>query len=142
LLAGCLAHFDAKAAELENEIDSAEAGRKEAYDALTEARGGVGRGVALANLQAQHKAACKTVRDLKQSSKKADDTTPLISSVRKLIDDLNGYLKKNQGGYNMMLESVISNTPISAKHNPFYKGAFNGNDCFRLIANHDLISRH
>jgi hypothetical protein len=38
-----------------------------------------------------------------------------------------------------MLESVISNTPISAKHNPFYKGAFNGNDCFRLIANHDLI---
>jgi hypothetical protein len=48
-----------------------------------------------------------------------------------LNDDLNGYLQKNQGRYENMLESVIANTPISANHNPFCKGAFNGNDCFR-----------
>jgi hypothetical protein len=35
---------------------------------------------------------------------------------------------------------VIYNKPIlNAKHNTFYKGSFNGNDCFQLIENHDLI---
>jgi hypothetical protein len=51
------------------------------------------------------------------------------------------YLKKNQRRYESELERLISNSPIAAKHNPFYEGAFNGNDCFRLIENHELICK-
>ena len=37
------------------------------------------------------------------------------------------------------LESVISANPISAKHNLYYGGSFNGNDCTRLLENVNLI---
>jgi len=37
------------------------------------------------------------------------------------------------------LEMVILKYPILAKHNPYYAGSFNGNDCQQLLENVDLI---
>jgi hypothetical protein len=34
---------------------------------------------------------------------------------------------------------LIGSSPFNAKRNPFYSGAFNGNDCFQLMQNHVLI---
>jgi hypothetical protein len=132
-----LDYFDAVAAELKKDLEDAEAAKKEVFTAYKEARGGEASVELL--LKAQHQAACKNFQDLQLSLKVAGDNKLLISSARKLLLDLNGYLKKNQGRFERKLELLISNTPIAAQHNPFYAGAFNGNDCFRLIENHELV---
>jgi hypothetical protein len=59
---------------------------------LQEAHDVVGPEAASAELllRARHKTACTTEKNLKE----AVDNKLLVSSVRKLIDDLNGYLKR------------------------------------------------
>eukprot|EP00590_Aulacoseira_subarctica_P003858 CAMPEP_0172421018 /NCGR_PEP_ID=MMETSP1064-20121228/7305_1 /TAXON_ID=202472 /ORGANISM="Aulacoseira subarctica , Strain CCAP 1002/5" /LENGTH=390 /DNA_ID=CAMNT_0013161213 /DNA_START=695 /DNA_END=1864 /DNA_ORIENTATION=- len=52
-----------------------------------------------------------------------------------LVKDLNDFIKLKQGPMERSLEWVISNHPISAKHNPYFGGSFNGNDCNRLLEN-------
>lgn len=55
-----------------------------------------------------------------------------------VLGDINQYLKLRRGKYERVLERVIE-TVINCKHNPFYGGSFNGNDCFRLLHNNDLL---
>jgi len=52
-----------------------------------------------------------------------------------LIKDLTEYIKLKQGPIERQLEWVISSYPISAKHNPYFGGSFNGNDCIRILEN-------
>ena len=56
-----------------------------------------------------------------------------------LLDATNEYLQNNRGLGEHALENVIGLSPIFAKHNPFYGGSFNGNDCFRLLHNFSLL---
>jgi hypothetical protein len=44
-----------------------------------------------------------------------------------------------QGSMERALEYVISVYPISAKHNPYYGGSFNGNDCMHILENVPLL---
>ena len=53
--------------------------------------------------------------------------------------NLNKHLRTRRGRHEQTLERLIGTPPINAKHNPFYGGSFNGNDCFRLLQNHGLI---
>jgi len=52
-----------------------------------------------------------------------------------LITDLTEYIKLKQGPIERQLEWVISSYPILAKHNPYFGGSFNGNDCIRILEN-------
>ena len=63
----------------------------------------------------------------------------MVSKLTEIVDDINAYLKHTRGTYEGLLEKIISLAPIRAKHNPFYNGSFNGNDCFRLLKNVKLI---
>jgi hypothetical protein len=60
----------------------------------------------------------------------------MVDAIASMVDDITGYLDGVRGKYESVLELIISMSPINAKHNPFYSGSFNGNDCFRLIENY------
>jgi hypothetical protein len=45
------------------------------------------------------------------------------------------FVKTKQGPIEHALEWTVANYPISAKHNPYYGRAFNGNDCMRVLTN-------
>lgn len=62
-----------------------------------------------------------------------------LKSISQVIEDINTSLEKSMGTYEALLERKISEDPINAEHNPFYGGAFNGNDCVRLVLNHGSI---
>jgi hypothetical protein len=47
--------------------------------------------------------------------------------------------EESKGKYESVLEACISTDPINVKHNPFYSGSFNGNDCQRLMHNFELL---
>jgi hypothetical protein len=135
-------HFISLIAEqLESDLIGATVEKKELYESLREVRGVVGvENESLGQLlRDRHQTACKVVTELKASSIKAAKNKPLILSAKKLMDDLDAYLKKSKGRYENKLEYLISRSPINAQHNPFYNGSFNGNDCFRLIENYELI---
>jgi hypothetical protein len=48
---------------------------------------------------------------------------------------VNAYLTTKRGRLERILERIIKSYPISTKHNPYYGGAFNGNDCMRILEN-------
>ena len=56
-----------------------------------------------------------------------------IDAYLLLCGELGEFLKTKQGPVEHALESVISANPILAKHNLYYGGSFNGNDCTRLF---------
>jgi hypothetical protein len=85
-----------------------------------------------------HNEACKAYKDAKETWKQTYNKK-YIESVKDVLDDLNIYLKNRQGKYESVLEACISSDPINAKHNPFYSGSFNGNDCQRLMHNFELL---
>jgi len=85
-----------------------------------------------------HNEACKAFKEAKDAWKKLYDKK-YLDAVKDVLDDLNIYLKNRQGKYESVLEAVISTDPINAKHNPFYSGSFNGNDCQRLMHNFELL---
>jgi len=86
------------------------------------------------------------LESLAGASKVAKECTDIKSQKDKrgclcleaVIGDINQYLKLRCGKYERVLEHVIE-TVINCKHNPFYGGSFNGNDCFRLLHNNDLL---
>ena len=43
------------------------------------------------------------------------------------------------GDCEQLLEHMISESPINCKHNPYYGGLFNGNDCIQLVHNMDFV---
>ena len=62
-----------------------------------------------------------------------------LSAYTDLLSGLNEYLRKKCRLGEHTLEDAISTYPISAWHNPFYGGAFNGNDCLLLLLNIPLL---
>ena len=48
-------------------------------------------------------------------------------------------MKKNMGPCEQVVEQLISELPINCKHNPYYDGSFNGNDCIQLVENMAFI---
>ena len=84
-----------------------------------------------------HKEACKALKERKKEHKEIDKTAH--SSVLSAVKEINTYLKGCRGKFESILEKVIGLTPILARHNPFYSGSFNGNDCFRLMQNYLVL---
>jgi hypothetical protein len=88
-------------------------------------------------LLAAHKDTCKDHQEKKKRSSEGDKLFRL--SLENIADEINQYLSGRRGTYERLLEFLIGSSPFNARHNPFYSGAFNGNDCFRLMENHALI---
>jgi hypothetical protein len=55
-----------------------------------------------------------------------------------VICDINEYLTNRRGKSERVVERIID-AVINCKHNPFYGGSFNGNDCFRLLEGYALL---
>jgi hypothetical protein len=62
-----------------------------------------------------------------------------IDVYASLVKDITEFIRKKQGPLERALEYVISAYPISAKHNPYYSGSFNGNNCIRILENVPLL---
>jgi hypothetical protein len=79
-----------------------------------------------------------TKKRSKQASSQGDKLFRL--SLENIADEIkNLYLSGHRGMYERLLGFFIGSSPFNAKHNSFYSGAFDGNDCFRLMENHALI---
>lgn len=90
-------------------------------------------------IQDKRKAHVEAVKDHKTKLAACQRRDKKIApKLTEIVDDVNAYLKHSRGKYEGLLEKIISSPPIKAKHNPFYNGSFNGNDCFRLLENVDL----
>ena len=48
-------------------------------------------------------------------------------------------MKKNMSPCKRMIERLITEPPINCKHNPYYAGSLNGNDCILIIENTSFI---
>jgi hypothetical protein len=92
----------------------------------------------IGELRDKHKAAVQSLKETTAVAASSKDTT-MKDALDKVVEDINMYLSHSRGRYEASLEKTISNQPIKAKHNPFYSGAFNGNDCFRLMENNELL---
>jgi len=137
-ISATVAYLEAEIEQEEKEMVEANEAKATAYEALKEHRASPNMDLARdANNHAYHKATCKTVNEL-QAKKKARESDKL-RSLKKELADLNTYLRTRRGKYEQTLERLIGQPPINAKHNPFYGGSFNGNDCFRLLQNYRLI---
>jgi predicted hotdog family 3-hydroxylacyl-ACP dehydratase len=90
-----------------------------------------------AQLRLLHKEACRAEKEKKSAW--SERNKHVIPSLLCFVQDINVFLEQNRGYYEGVLEQTISNGPIKAKHNPFYNGAFNGNDCMRLLAHYQLL---
>jgi hypothetical protein len=137
-ISATVAYLEAEIEQEEKEMVEANEAKATAYEALKEHRASSNMDLARdANNHAYHKATCKAVNEL-QAKKKARESDKL-RSLKKELADLNTYLRTRRGKYEQTLERLIGQPPINAKHNPFYGGSFNGNDCFRLLQNYRLI---
>lgn len=84
-----------------------------------------------------HKQACAIFNEKKEDLEAIDKMhhPTLILAVNKI----NGFLKGCHGKFKSVIEELIKIAPILAKHNPFYSGSFNGNDCLRLMQNYEIL---
>ena len=73
-----------------------------------------------------------------EAAKSAVDFSGL-PALENIAGEIREHLSRKMGQGERALEHTIAESPISAKHNPFYGGSFNGNDCIRLVANHTLL---
>ena len=88
-------------------------------------------------MTAIHKDACNIMRQRKKDQQAFDKTAHL--SILSAVNEINMYLKGCHRKYESVLKKVIGLAPILARHNPFYSGSFNGNDCFCLMKNYELL---
>ena len=123
-------------------IETLEKKKKEAYENLARATMQTTQSeynhAAYIEAKKIHNEACKAYKDAKDTWKQLYNKK-YNESVKDVLDDLNIYLKNRQGKYESVLEACISTDPINVKHNPFYSGSFNGNDCQRLMHNFELL---
>ena len=84
-----------------------------------------------------HKDACKDFSEKKAAYTGRDKR--LVTALVNTVEEINTYLAHNRGKYESIIEQVIGSAPINAKHNPFYNGSFNGNDCQRLLHNYNIL---
>ena len=81
--------------------------------------------------------ACKLVQECMEERKSKQQKQKYLS-MKEVRDDLNEFLQKRRGKYERVVELILE-TEINCKHNPFYGGCFNGNDCMRLLQNSSLL---
>ena len=138
MIAAIVAYLEAEIVQEEKAMADANETKATAYEALKEHLASSNMDLATDAINhICHKAPCKKVNEL-QAKKKARESDKL-HSLKKELADLNMYLCTRWGKYEQTLERLIGQPPINAKHNPFYGGSFNGNDCFRLLQNYRLI---
>jgi hypothetical protein len=87
----------------------------------------------LRSLQVEYELLRLRAKEAEQQKKLIN--TKEIDAYATLVKDITTFLRVKQGSIECALEYVISAYPISAKHNPYYGGSFNGNDCMRLLKN-------
>ena len=73
------------------------------------------------------------------AEKKKRINTKEINFYAAIVKEVTEFLRVKQGPMERAFEYVISVYPISAKHNPYYGGSFNGNDCMRILENVPLL---
>jgi hypothetical protein len=78
----------------------------------------------------------KVANECKKEFSQQDKRTRLC--LEAVIRDINEYLTNRRGKYERVVERIID-AVINCKHNPFYGGSFNGNDCFRLLEGYALL---
>ena len=123
--------------ELKKDLEESEKEKKKAFEAWKTARQ---EAKPMKEIEQKKKAHVEAVQDfkMKQEAYRCRDKT-IVAKLNQIIDEINAYLKHNRGKFEGLLEKIIASSPIKAKHNPFYSGSFNGNDCFRLLENYELI---
>ena len=123
------------------EASKAETKRQEAFERLKVEREENKRSKTIskniAGLRFHHQDIARICKEKKESLKNIDKKRRL--AIASLVEDINCHLQTHRGPLEHALETVIGQSPISAKHNPFYGGSFNGNDCFRIIENYSLL---
>jgi antitoxin component of RelBE/YafQ-DinJ toxin-antitoxin module len=137
-VARIVAYLEAEIERDETELEEANEAKTSAYEALNEVRNSPNVDYSVEEPhRTYHQATCKAVKEL-QAKKKSREGDKL-GALKKELKDINTYLQTRRGRYEQTLERLIGQPPINAKHNPFYGGSFNGNDCFRLLQNYGLI---
>jgi hypothetical protein len=93
----------------------------------------------IAELRSEHRLACESLKEVNGLETDKEETAKKKDALEKMVEEISTYLKVSRGRYESCVEDVISKSPINAQHNPFYNGAFNGNDGLRLIQNYKLL---
>ena len=62
-----------------------------------------------------------------------------MKGVKAVLAELKAFMKKKMSPCKCMIERLITKSPINCKHNPYYAGSFNGNDCIWLVENASFI---
>ena len=78
----------------------------------------------------------KDLKNVKITRKKRDT---IVKAVKAVLVDMKTFSKSRMGNCERLIERMISESPINCKHNPYYSGSFNGNDCLRLVENMDYV---
>lgn len=73
------------------------------------------------------------------AEKKKRINTKEINFYAAIVNEVTEFLQVKQGPMEHALEYVISVYLISAKHNPYCGGSFNGNDCMHILENIPLL---
>ena len=90
----------------------------------------------------KHAVFLRLAAEQKHMIKQAKEIRPLTSTVKAvkyILSDVRAFMKANMGPRERIIERLITEPPINCKHNPYYAGAFNGNDCIRLVKNMSFI---
>jgi hypothetical protein len=90
-------------------------------------------------LTAIHKETNNVAKEMKKVMNEANKDKMTQLAIVSAVKEINTYMKDCHGKFESVLENVIGLAPILAWHNPFYSGSFNGNDCLRLMRNHELL---
>ena len=77
----------------------------------------------------------KAIEQTKVETKKMDQTIKAVNDA----SDLKTFLKSSMGKCEQLIERLITKSPINCKHNTYYSGSFNGNNCLRLVQNMDFV---
>jgi hypothetical protein len=138
LITGQVAFLEAETKRDEENLERAVKEKKKAWESLSAARSSTSATFQdEVDCREQHAEKCKTEKEIRLEMASRDKT--LLSSLKNLVKDLNSYLKMKRGTFEHALEELLKESPFKVRHNPFYGGAFNGNDCFRLVTNYSLM---
>jgi hypothetical protein len=111
--------------------------RKETSRLYTGAKNQSTSAIELQSIQIQYELLRLKAKEAEEKKKKVNAKE--IDFYATMVKDVNNFLRQKQGPIERALEYIISAYPISAKHNPYYGGSFNGNDCMRMLENVPLI---
>ncbi len=117
-----------------NEYKTAEKQCKDTYKMWIDAKAEQPRlSLEINELQQQYMAALSRQKVADAARKQINSRA--FDAYSKLVDDMASFVKTKQGPIEHALEWTVASYPISAKHKPYYGGAFNGNDCIQLLTN-------